>query len=73
MRFKAEIIRNIIEKLPKKDKIIGTYIPTKKNPPVKEFFDKVNFAKESEDKKGRKVYKFDYKKKILPTKWIKLK
>ena len=65
-----EVIRQVIDSLPKKEKVIGKYIPTKKNDPAKDFYESISFSKISEESDGKKTYVFDYSKPIEKVEWI---
>lgn len=71
--IEKEFLRTVLERLPKKDEVVGWYIPTKKNESAKKFYEGVCFKNENEDVSGRKVYKFKYEEKIEEVSWIKVK
>lgn len=69
--IEKEFLRTIVAMLPKKKCVVGKYVPTKKNEPVKEFYEKVGFVKEKEEN-GSKEYSYDYTQPLEAAAWIRV-
>ena len=73
--IEKELIRYAINQFAfaKTKKIIARYRPTEKNVAAKDFYEQVNFIKESENQTGEKIYKYDNSKEVQKIPWILVK
>lgn len=73
--IEKELIRCAIKQcaFAKTKKIVAKYRPTEKNLAAKDFYEQVNFIKESENPNGEKVYKYDNSKDAKKIQWVAVK